>query len=116
MPTDTKPLLEELRFAKQQQWAVAIATITLMAGAYHIVNTVKAPLGPWEKHLVTFFVLAVALGGSYLVYRLQRHLRDTRKRIDPDDPNPWRGLYVVIPLMGALIISAIAVCYSFWRA
>jgi hypothetical protein len=66
MPTDTKPLLEELRFAKQQQWAVAIATITLMAGAYHVVDTVKTPLDPWEKHLVTFFVLAVALGGSYL--------------------------------------------------
>jgi hypothetical protein len=37
MLTDTikAALLEELRFAKERQWAVAIATITFIAGAFH---------------------------------------------------------------------------------
>jgi hypothetical protein len=36
--------LEEIRFAKKQQWAVAIAAITLIAGAFHMAHTVKQPL------------------------------------------------------------------------
>jgi len=110
--------LEELRFAKRQQWAITIAAITLMAAAYHVADTmtVKAPLASWEKHFAAFFVLAVAAGGSYLILKLQHHLRVTRKRIKKEDPNPWlRGFDVAIGLVIALIISAAAVCYSFWR-
>src|SRR5262249_7641479 len=79
-------------------------------------HDVKAPLASWEKHFAAFFVLAVAAGGSYLILKLQHHLRVTRKRIKKEDPNPWlRGFDVAIGLVIALIISAAAVCYSFWR-
>ena len=37
-------LLEELRFAKRQQWQVAIAAITLIAGAFYLVDKAKQPL------------------------------------------------------------------------
>jgi hypothetical protein len=52
-----------------------------------------------------------------MLYKLQGHLHDTRKRIDPTDPDPWlRGWEVVRGLAFVLIVSAVAVCYSFWRA
>ena len=44
--------LEELRFAKRQQWAVTTAVIALIAGAYSMAQ----PLGPWEKHLAVRFI------------------------------------------------------------
>jgi hypothetical protein len=69
--------LEELRFAKRQQWAVTIAAITLIAGAFHIAN-LDPPLHPWEKVAATILVTGVAVGGIYLLYKLQRHLRRSR--------------------------------------
>ena len=43
--------LQELRFAKERQWAVAIATITFIAGAFHMAHTLnkKLPLRRWEQ-------------------------------------------------------------------
>jgi len=43
--------LQELRFAKERQWAVAIATITFIAGAFHMAHTLneKLPLCRWEQ-------------------------------------------------------------------
>jgi len=110
--------LQELRFAKERQWAVAIATITFIAGAFHMAHPLdeKLPLRRWEQFAATILVSIVALGGAGMLCKLQVHLHRTRLVIDPDDPDPWRGLDVIIPLMGVLIISAIAVCYSFWRA
>jgi hypothetical protein len=108
--------LEELRFAKRQQWAVAIATITFIAGAFHMAHTVKPPLALWEKHAVTVLVSIVAVGGSALLFKLQGHLRDTRLVIYTSDTSPWwRGADIIIGLATVLIISAIAVCYSLWR-
>ena len=105
--------LEELRFAKRQQWAVTTAVIALIAGAYSMVQ----PLGPWEKHLAIRFIWIVVAGGWYLLCSLQCHLRNTRLAIDPDDAYPLlRGADVVIGMAGAMIISAAAVCYSLlWR-
>jgi len=105
--------LEELRFAKRQQWAVTIAVVTLIAGAYSIVQS----LGPWEKHVAIRLIWIVVAGSWYLLCSLQCHLRNTRLAIDPNDPNPLlRGADVVIGMVGATIISAGAVCYSLlWR-
>jgi hypothetical protein len=117
MPTDTimAALLEELRFAKRQQWAVTIAGITLIAGAFHIAG-VKQPLGFWEKVGATGFIWFVVIGGCWLLYKLQCHLRSTRLVINWRDKTAWqRGADVVIAMMIALTLSAIAVCYSFWR-
>jgi len=110
-------LFDELRFAKRQQWAVTAAAIALIAGIYHIADNADPPMAPWEQHLAAFCVLVVAAGGIGMLYKLQGHLCRTRLDIDKKDPDPWwRGLDVVIALMIAIAISAIAVCYSFWRA
>jgi|SRR6516165_866595 hypothetical protein len=106
--------LEELRFAKRQQWAVAIATITFIAGAFHMAHSVKPLLEPWEKLTATILVSIVAIGASVLISKLQCHLYRTRKNIDPNDKS-LRGLDVAIGLVLVLVISAIAVCYSMWR-
>jgi hypothetical protein len=92
MATDTKALLEELRFAKERQWAVAIATITFIAGAFHMAHTVKPALVRWEQYVATILVLIVAIGGCGMLLKLQRHLHATRLRIEPNEHNPWRGL------------------------
>lgn len=108
--------LEELRFAKRQQWAVAIATITFIAGAFHITHSMVQPLTVCEKLVATILISVVAIGGGGLLFKLQYHLRNTRLIIDRGDDRPYlRGLDVLIGLVFALIISAIAVCYSLWR-
>ena len=114
MLTDTlkAALLAELRFAKRQQWAVTAAVLGLMAGAY----TTLQPLGLWEKRVAVSFICIVAAGGSWLLYNLQCHLRNTRLAIDWRDTNPlWRGAEIVIGMWIALGASAAAVCYSLWR-
>jgi hypothetical protein len=44
--------MEELRFGKRQQWAVAAASIALIAGAFHVADGAK-PLASWEKRAVS---------------------------------------------------------------
>jgi hypothetical protein len=110
-------LLDELRFAKRQQWAITAAAIALIAGIYHIADNADPPMRHWEQHLAAFLVLGVAGGGIGMLFKLQGHLCRTRLAMDKKDPNPWRrGLDVVIALAIAIAVSAIAVCYSFWRA
>jgi hypothetical protein len=106
--------LEELRFAKRQQWAVAIATLTFIAGAYTITKDINPPLGRWEKNAVWALVSAAAVAGSYLPLKLDCHLRRTRLAIDQSD-RTYRGLDISIGLAIALLISAGAVCYAIWR-
>jgi hypothetical protein len=43
--------LEELRFAKRQQWAVTLAIIAFIAGAFHMAHSAKPLLGSGEKHV-----------------------------------------------------------------
>src|SRR5262245_42229549 len=102
--------LEELRFAKRQQWTITGAVIALIAGAYSIAHP-KQPLGLWEKYAIADFIWIVVAGGCWLLYRLQRHLRNTRLVIDRDDTNPWRDADIVIGMAIALISSAAAVWY-----
>ena len=104
--------LEELRFAKRQQWAVTIAVVTLIAGAYSMVQ----PLGPWEKHVAIRLIGVVVAVGCWLLYSLQCHLRNTRLAIDWWDTNPlWRGAEIVIGMWIALGASAAVLFYSLWR-
>jgi hypothetical protein len=107
--------MEELRFWKKQQWAVAGAAIALIAGAIPLSQNMK-PLACWEKAVASLLVLSVAGGGGWLIWRLQKSLRDTRLVLYPTDPDPKRGKDVVIVLWGALLISAVAVIYSVWRS
>jgi hypothetical protein len=112
MLTDTikAAYLEELRFAKRQQWQVAIAAITLIAGAFYLVDKAKQPLALWQISVITFLIAVVAAGGCCLLWKLQLHLQDTRLVIDTFDRNAfWRGSEVAIGLAAALIISAVVV-------
>jgi hypothetical protein len=115
MLTDTNKaaLLEELRFAKRQQWTITAAVVALIGGAY----TIAKPLDHlWEKAVATILVMAVVAGGIYFLCDLQRHLYHTRMIIDRWDPDPWwRGADVVSGMVGAMVISAIAVCYLLLR-
>jgi hypothetical protein len=108
-------LLEEIRFAKRQQWTITAAVVGLIAGAYTIAVE-KQSLDPWEQAIAAILVVVVAFGGIYWLIDLQRHLYRTRLRIDPYDPDPrWRGSEIVNGMAGAMIISALVVCYLLLR-
>lgn len=108
--------LEELRFAKRQQWYVAAAAVGLMAGAFHLAEGMK-PLACWEKTVTTNIVLLVAVGGIWLMFDLQQHLANTRKVLDPKDDRPlWRGAPIAICLAIIQLVSAVVVVYALWRA
>jgi hypothetical protein len=109
MLTDTikAALWEELRFAKRQQWTITAAVVGLIAGAY----TIAKPLDHlWEKAVATILVMAVVAGGIYWLFDLQGHLHRTRLIIDRHDTEAGhRGREIVGGMVGAMIISAIAV-------
>jgi hypothetical protein len=114
MLTDTikAALLEELRFAKRQQWTITAAVVALVAGAYSI----EKSLDPWEQALAAILIGVVVVAGIYWLIDLQGHLYRTRLVIDRWDPNPWwRGSDVVCGMAGAMVISAIVVCYLLLR-
>ena len=105
-------LLEELRFAKRQQWTITAAVVALIAGAYSIAKS----LAPWEKAVAAILIGVVVVAGIYWLIDLQGHLHRTRLVIDRWDPNPWwRGGELVSGMAGAMIISAIVVCYLLLR-
>ena len=114
MLTDTikAAYLEELRFAKRQQWTITAAVVASIAGAYNVVKS----LGDWEKLGATILVVVAVGGGIYWLLDLQRHLRNTRLAIDRWDPDPWwRGADIASGMAGAMIISGIVVCYLLLR-
>jgi uncharacterized membrane protein len=117
MVTDTikAALLEELRFAKRQQWTITAAVVALIAGAYTIVVE-KQSLDLWEEAVAALLIVIVVAGGIYWLIDLQGHLYRTRLAIDRWDPSPWwRGSEIVSGMAGAMIISAIVVCYLLLR-
>ena len=70
----------------------------------HTLNE-KLPLRRWEQFAATILVSIVALGGAGMLCKLQGH-----------HPNPlWRGGELVSGMVGAMIISAIIVCYLLLR-
>jgi len=104
--------LEEIRFAKRQQWTITAAVVALIAGAYGI----EKSLDPWEQAVAAILIVVVVVAGIYWLIDLQGHLYRTRLRIDPYDPDPWwRGSDVVSGMAGAMVISAIVVCYLLLR-
>lgn len=107
--------LEELRFAKTQQWRIAAAAITLLAAIFAVAHSLH-PLSTVEKVVTTVLVTLVGVFGSIFLFSLQKHLRRTRLRINEKDSEAWlRGAEVLAALVAAVIISAIVVVYSLWR-
>jgi hypothetical protein len=104
--------LEELRFAKRQQWTITAAVVALIVGAY----SVEKSLDHWEQAVAAILIGVVGAGGIYWLIDLQGHLYRTRLRIDRWDPDPWwRGSEIVSGMVGAIVISAIVVCYLLLR-
>ena len=103
--------LEELRFAKRQQWTITAAVVALIAGVYNVVQY----LG-WEKCAAAVLIWIVVAGGIYWLFDLQGHLHRTRLVIDRHDTSAGhRGLEIVYGMAGVLIISAIVVSYLLSR-
>jgi uncharacterized membrane protein len=113
MVTDTikAALWEELRFAKRQQWTITAAVVALIAGTYTIAEKLDHP---WEKAVATILVGVAVAAGIYWLLDLQGHLYRTRLAIDRWDGGE-RGLKIVYGMVGAMVISAIAVCYLLLR-
>src|SRR5262249_33519269 len=90
-------VLEEIRFAKRQQWTITAAVVALIAGAYSI----EKSLDHWEQAVAAILIVVVVIGGIYWLIDLQHHLYRTRLRIDPYDPDPWwRGADVASGMAG----------------
>jgi uncharacterized membrane protein len=117
MVTDTikAALWEELRFAKRQQWTITAAVVALIGGAYSIASG-EDRLDDWEKAVITILIGAAVIGGIYWLLDLHRHLYRTRLAIDRLDRDPWwRGGELVSGMIGAMILSAVVVCYLLLR-
>lgn len=69
-------LLEELRFAKKQQWYVAASAVALDAGILAFLKGVA--LSGLEVLGVVFCVLLIGAGGVAVVVHLQDHMQRTR--------------------------------------
>jgi hypothetical protein len=111
-PNDRPQYLEELRFAKKQQWAVTTAAITLLAAIYAVAKDLKPELGPKEKVAIAVLVTLIACAGVVYLTSLQSHLRETRLKLDPEDKEPWlRGVSVLAGLVGTVILGAAFVIY-----
>jgi hypothetical protein len=107
---------EEIRFAKTQQWRVAIAALTLL-GATFAVSHAMRPLACAEKAAGTVLVTLIGMSGAVILLQLQNHLAEKRREIKPDEASAWlRGGAVLFSLVAAVVIGAVVVGYSFWRS
>jgi hypothetical protein len=102
--------LEELRFAKRQQWTITAAVVAFIAGAYSVTH--QSLDFCWEKVVAAGLIWIVVGFSIYWLFDLQDHLHRTRLIIDPYDATArHRGLEIVYGMAGALILSAIVVCF-----
>jgi len=113
---DRAARFEELKFAKRQQWAVVTSALTLLGAIFAIAHNADPPLADWEKRIGSLFVIGVAAFGIVFLGSLQKHLRDTRRALDPNGADAWlRGGLVVASLMAIVLFSAIVVGWFLWR-
>jgi hypothetical protein len=74
----------ELRFAKTQQWYVAGASASLNAGVYALLR--GAHLRCYEAALVVLFIACVAIGGTFILWQLQKHMYEQRRSVEINVP------------------------------
>jgi hypothetical protein len=104
---DKANIYEELRFAKNQQWAGATAAITLLAGIY---AAEKGSLG--EKIATALSIVLIASAGGWFLIKLQMYIYRTRLDLNPADSGATlRGVDVLAVLIGAIVLSAVFVFY-----
>jgi hypothetical protein len=116
-PDDRSSRLDELRFAKKQQWSIAAAVLTLLGAIFGAAHTM-APLEPWEKAVGSILAIGIMMFGNLHLWSLQNHLAATRRAIDASDEDAWwRGGTILFSLMTVLLISAVVVAYYvLWRS
>jgi hypothetical protein len=113
---DRAARLEELRFAKKQQWYIATSALTLLAAIFGIAHVIK-PTTLDEKKVGTVFVVLIVWFACEFLRQLQGHLNNTRLLLDPKDRTPWlRGVDILAVLMGTIIASGLVVLYYLWFA
>lgn len=100
----------ELRFAKQQQWYVATASVTLIAAAFALSK--GSQLRSFEMGLTLYFIVAVAVIGATVLQDLQAHLRNVRKQQGSDSYPPTDVNWLLIIIV---FVVAIAVFYCVAR-
>ncbi len=100
----------EIRFIKTQQFAVAIAIMTLLGAILGVGHLLK-PLCSWQRSLGIIGAAVVGIIGVVYMWALNIHLSETRLEIDPKDGQAWRrGAWVIdvialVLFAGALIVG-----------
>jgi hypothetical protein len=111
---DRAARLEELRFAKKQQWYIATSAVTLLAAIFGIAHVIDLTKG--EKKVGTVFVVLIVWLACEFLRQLQGHLKKTRLLLDPKDSTPWyRGADILGMLVGIVVFSGLVVAYYLWR-
>jgi hypothetical protein len=105
--------IEELRFAKKQQWAIATSAVTLLAAIFGIAHALSPK--PVEKIGATVLVALIMGFACWFLWQLQSHLETTRKLLNTTDEKAWyRGVDILGVLMGTVIVSGLFVVYYLW--
>ena len=107
--TDRPALLEEIRFAKKQQWYVATSAVTLNAAGFALLR--GSQLRDFEALAAVFFVLFVAAAGVGVLWQLQDHLRSKRRELLEPNPSWHRPTDVVVLLTFVVVSVALVVLY-----
>jgi hypothetical protein len=136
MATVYKELIDDLKFAKQQQWMTTNYLMLVLAAIFAISKSI-GPLTVIEKGCATFLVVGAVLIGYGVLINLQLNMRCTRKRLSNIERMDsgfftaqersiahikeykwpfWRGLPILAVLMLAAFVGALLVGYSVWRS
>ena len=101
----------EIRFIRTQQFAVAVAIMTLLSAILGVGHLLK-PLYSWEKS--SGVIAAAALGIIGIIYMWSLHTHLTRLQLDPKDRKAWsRGAWVTNVIAPALFAGALVIGYAF---
>jgi hypothetical protein len=100
--------VEELRFAKKQQWYVATASVTLNAGVIALLKGSR--LSDCETMFAIGFIAIVAIAGVVVLGQLQHHMFKTRREYEPN--TPWHRPSDVFYLLTFFVLAvAVGVGY-----
>lgn len=73
--------VQDLAFFKQQQWSVTNYGLLLYAAIVGIPQIPNAGVTPCERLVLCLLATALAAGGAYLLYKLERSIKARRDRL-----------------------------------
>jgi hypothetical protein len=127
-----RALIDEIRFAKQQQWLITYYLLLVLAAIFAIGKAI-GPMTACEKILAIAVVVVAVCYGSYILISLQCYMDESRKRlqdIEREDSSCFtpeerkflrldqyqstirRGLPILILLILASVFSGLLVEYA----